>query len=274
MSVSKIYYVYHIPDKKIGMTTDLVTRVEKQQGYSKTEYEVLLVTANLKKAAEFEIHEQMIRGYPVDETPYDELKLTPNNKNMSFSINPTEQTSTFPCRVDQLRKKLVENMGAKWRTPHGEFQINDTTIDWLVDNALVSRYNNSRCFVYNKALANAMLNSISKPAGLNDILETTTFKESVYDKIREWARVRGIYDSGDVKTQYVKLMEETGELAEAILKKDDAELVDAIGDMVVVLTNLAAMNNHNIEDCIDSAYNVIADRKGKMVNGTFKKDTL
>ena len=52
---------------------------------------------------------------------------------------------------------------------------------------------------------------------------------------------RGIYDKGNSHTQYVKLMEEAGELAEALLKKDEYETKDAIGDMVVVLTNLAAL---------------------------------
>ena len=63
-----------------------------------------------------------------------------------------------------------------------------------------------------------------------------------------------------------------GELAKATLEKDQEEVIDAIGDMVVVLTNLAHLNNVNIETCIATAYNVIAKRKGKMINGTFVKD--
>ena len=69
-------------------------------------------------------------------------------------------------------------------------------------------------------------------------------------------------------------MEEAGELAQALLKRNDAEIYDAIGDMVVVLTNLAHMEGVTIEDCIDDAYNEIANRKGKMINGTFVKNTL
>ena len=68
-------------------------------------------------------------------------------------------------------------------------------------------------------------------------------------------------------------MEEAGELAEAILKNDEPEVIDAIGDMVVVLTNLAKLRGHNIEDCVTSAYDVIKSRQGKMVNGTFVKNT-
>ena len=69
-------------------------------------------------------------------------------------------------------------------------------------------------------------------------------------------------------------MEEAGELGRAILKNDQDEFVDAIGDMVVVLTNLAKLGNTSIEHCTDSAYDVISRRTGKMVNGTFVKDTL
>jgi len=92
-----------------------------------------------------------------------------------------------------------------------------------------------------------------------------------FQSIRDWAQERGIYEKGDAKTQYIKLQEEAGELAKAILKNDEEEFVDAIGDCVVVLTNLAKLKGYNIEDCINSAYDVIAKRKGTMVGGTFVK---
>jgi hypothetical protein len=44
--------------------------------------------------------------------------------------------------------------------------------------------------------------------------------------------------------------------------------------MIVVLTNLATLEDMKIEDCIDYAYNEISKRKGKMINGTFVKNTL
>lgn len=93
-----------------------------------------------------------------------------------------------------------------------------------------------------------------------------------FQSIRDWANEKGIYQKGDPKTQFLKLQEEVGELAKAILKNDNEEFVDAIGDCVVVLTNLAKLNGINIEDCINSAYSVIAKRKGSMINGTFVKD--
>ena len=98
------------------------------------------------------------------------------------------------------------------------------------------------------------------------------YDHSVFDKIRSWAKDRGIYTSGDPKTQTLKLMEEMGEVAKAILKSDQAEILDGIGDCVVVLTNLAHLNNLTIEECIQSAYNEIKERQGKMANGTFVKN--
>ena len=94
-----------------------------------------------------------------------------------------------------------------------------------------------------------------------------------FEPIRKWAEERGLYAKGDAKTQYVKLQEEAGELAKAILKADEKEFIDAIGDCVVVLTNLAALKGVTIEHCINSAYQEIANRKGKMVGGTFVKES-
>jgi NTP pyrophosphatase (non-canonical NTP hydrolase) len=153
-------------------------------------------------------------------------------------------------------------------------------------------FNINRSFVYNKALHNAFNNSPSKVEPtvsdmrrqltemLNEVLNNKQQQEeidpnaNVYDLIRSWALNKGIYTSGDSKTQYVKLMEESGELARAILKRDKPEIKDAIGDMVVVLTNLAYLEGFDIEDCVTSAYDVIKSRTGKMENGTFVKSTL
>ena len=93
-----------------------------------------------------------------------------------------------------------------------------------------------------------------------------------FEPIREWAEEKGILLKGDPKTQCIKLFEEAGELSKAILKNDEPEIIDAIGDCVVVLTNLAALKGYKIEDCINAAYNVIAKRSGKMVDGNFVKD--
>ena len=105
-------------------------------------------------------------------------------------------------------------------------------------------------------------------------------RQDQFDLIRKWATEKGIYKKGDVATQFVKLSEEHGELAEAILKEDVDGQIDAIGDMVVVLTNLAELINRenplwpniNIEVCVEAAWNQIKNRKGSMKNGTFVKE--
>jgi NTP pyrophosphatase (non-canonical NTP hydrolase) len=93
-----------------------------------------------------------------------------------------------------------------------------------------------------------------------------------YTQIREWAEERGIYKKGDPKTQTLKLQEEVGELAKAILTNNKLETIDAIGDCVVVLTNLAHLCDLRIEDCVTHAIEEISDRKGTMKNGTFVKE--
>lgn len=100
----------------------------------------------------------------------------------------------------------------------------------------------------------------------------TIIENSIFTRIREWARERGIFKEGDTKTQYIKLQEECGELAQALLKDKQEDVIDSIGDIVVVLTNLAYLRGIDIELCIEAAYNEIKNRKGKMINNTFVKD--
>ena len=174
-----------------------------------------------------------------------------------MNINATEQTSTFPVPLNKLKGQLMDNIGLKWSTDNGVFSLDNQTIDWIVKNARTSMFNVNRCYIYNKAYA-------------NKFIEQDT-ESNRFDDIRQWAKDKGIYKSGDARTQFVKLMEEAGELAQAILKNDEPEVIDAIGDMVVVLTNLAELRGYSIEKCIDSAYDVIKSRQGKMINGTFVK---
>jgi NTP pyrophosphatase (non-canonical NTP hydrolase) len=90
--------------------------------------------------------------------------------------------------------------------------------------------------------------------------------------IRKWAEDRNLIEGSDLKSQFVKLIEEAGELAKAIAKNNKDEFADAIGDMFVVLTIMAAQNDMLVEDCIAKAYIEIRHRKGKMVDGIFIKE--
>jgi NTP pyrophosphatase (non-canonical NTP hydrolase) len=97
-------------------------------------------------------------------------------------------------------------------------------------------------------------------------------KQTQFERVRTWATVRGLYEKGDPKTQFVKLIEEVGETGRAILKSDEPEIKDGLGDAFVVLVNLAHLCGYTLEECIEEALEVIEKRTGKMVDGTFIKD--
>jgi hypothetical protein len=122
----------------------------------------------------------------------------------------------------------------------------------------------------------------------------------LFKAVRTWAEERGLYDKGDVKTQFMKLQEESGEFARAIIKNNQDEAIDALGDMLVVMINLAKLTGDHfqkkcevcrgegyyesgeecdtcahdlkLEECLQIAYDVISNRKGKMIDGSFVKD--
>lgn len=91
------------------------------------------------------------------------------------------------------------------------------------------------------------------------------------EKILEWAKNKNL-DKADCKAQMLKLVEESGELAEGIAKDRPEQIKDSLGDVFVVLTILAEQLNFNLTDCVEYAYNQIKDRKGKMINGVFVKE--
>ena len=187
-----MYTIYHIPGKKIGVTRNLNNRVTEQQGYASEEYEVLLTSDDIDYVSYKEIELQKSYGYKVDRQPYKNLI-----KSKKMKINATEQTSTFPIPLNKLKGNLMDNVGVKWSTDHGEFELTADTITWIMANAKKSMFNDKRCFIYNKAFAAAFSNSWNK--------------EDRFELIRQWAHSKGIYDKGDSKTQY-RSEEHTSEL--------------------------------------------------------------
>ena len=140
------YYLYHIPGKKIGVTRNLNKRVTQQQGYSPDEYEVLDQSTDIDYISSRELELQKSYGYRVDHKPYKQL--------FKMKINATEQTSTFPVPLNKLKGRLMDEIGRKWVTTHGEFEINMDTIKWIMDNVTTSQFTSERCYIYNKAFAN------------------------------------------------------------------------------------------------------------------------
>jgi len=253
------YYLYHIPGKKIGVTRDLNTRLTVYQGYKPSEYKVLEQSDDIDYISKREIELQKEYGYEADHVIYSKLGDMPK-----VMINSTDITTTFRCPINELGDKLKELKGESFSNIDKKYTLDDNLIAFILRNIQPSKYRDTSCFIYNNQLKNYTDKTFE--------IQFDEFENVSFDEIRDWAKERGLYDKGDTKTQFLKLMEEAGELGRAILKDDQAEFVDAIGDMVVVLTNLAHLGGTSIEECVDSAYNVISKRTGKMVNGTFVKD--
>lgn len=97
--------------------------------------------------------------------------------------------------------------------------------------------------------------------------------KDLIDAVLQWAMDRRIIPNSNAQAQLLKCMSELGELADATLKKDDAEIVDGVGDVLVTLILYSELQGMNIENCLKSAYNEIKDRRGTLTpEGVFCKD--
>ena len=88
--------------------------------------------------------------------------------------------------------------------------------------------------------------------------------------ITQWHRDRNLIEGATDKDQVCKLIQEVGELSDNVCKGNDVS--DDIGDIIVVLINIAVRNGLSLDDCLCQAYNDIKDRKGRMVDGIFVKE--
>lgn len=287
MSKDKRYYLYHVKGLKIGVTNNVKRRVEEEQGFTPDEYEILASSADKEIISRMEFDQQRKFGYSTDRESYAQA-TRPKQPYAGDKPNITDQTVTFPCPIVKLDGWMRSKLPLSITIPNkGIALVTLDNINEVMDLVQTSQWRKERCYIYNNKLYAACKEQTVQ--GSNDFMSMVVNESSyaynyeptaacgkcVYDSIRTWANDKGIYDKGDSKTQYLKLMEEAGELAEAILKEDQPEIIDAIGDMVVVLTNLARMEGHKIEDCVKSAYSVIKERTGQMINGTFvKNETL
>ncbi|MBE18126.1 MAG: nucleotide pyrophosphohydrolase [Nitrospinae bacterium] len=90
--------------------------------------------------------------------------------------------------------------------------------------------------------------------------------------VESWSEDRGILDKATPMAQALKTLEETTELCVAVNSEDRIEIIDSIGDILVTLIIQCQLQDLKIEQCLESAYKVIAKRKGKMINGQFVKE--
>jgi phosphoribosyl-ATP pyrophosphohydrolase len=96
--------------------------------------------------------------------------------------------------------------------------------------------------------------------------------KNIKEKVLEWANERNLLHNENALKQYSKLQEESNELLIGMLNKDPYEIIDAIGDIQIVLIILANQLGFDIDECLESAYNEIKDRKGRTENGNFIKE--
>ena len=104
------------------------------------------------------------------------------------------------------------------------------------------------------------------------ILKESTDMVTLTELIKMWHHDRNLIDGATDKDQFAKLIQEAGELSDNICKGNDIK--DDIGDMMVVLINIAERNGITISECLQVAYNDIKDRKGTMVDGVFVKEEV
>lgn len=94
--------------------------------------------------------------------------------------------------------------------------------------------------------------------------------KQLIENVKSWHYDRNlIYGSTD-KDQVLKLAQELGELSDSVCKS--RSVVDDLGDMLVVMINIAERNGVNLEQCLEHAWNEIKDRRGRMVDGIFVKE--
>ena len=89
-------------------------------------------------------------------------------------------------------------------------------------------------------------------------------------QVVSWHLARNLIHGSTDKDQVLKLIQEVGELSDSICKQQSP--IDDIGDIMVVLLNIAVRNNLSLTDCLNHAYNDIKDRKGQMIDGIFVKE--
>ena len=94
--------------------------------------------------------------------------------------------------------------------------------------------------------------------------------EILTELVSRWHHDRNLIEGATSKDQVLKLVQEVGELSDSVCKEKDIK--DDIGDMLVVMINIATRNNVSLLDCLARAWDDIKDRKGRMVDGIFVKE--
>jgi NTP pyrophosphatase (non-canonical NTP hydrolase) len=100
----------------------------------------------------------------------------------------------------------------------------------------------------------------------------TTYADVEINIVR-WAEARKIIPNSNPQTQLLKAVSEMGELADATIKNNVEDIQDGVGDVMVCLIVYCALQDINLVNCMEIAYDVIKNRKGTLLaNGVFVKE--
>lgn len=178
----------------------------------------------------------------------------------TIDINSSDIVSLITCEEYRKYRKLIPAVEKEWWTLTAES-------DHLTSNNIVKVISITGKIINRTA---TVLSGVRPVCNINKEKEIEEI--TITGKIKNWIRDRNL-DTADPKGQMLKLVEETGELAEGLAKNRPDQVKDSIGDIYVVLTALSMQLGYSIEDCIEEAYEEIKDRKGRMVNGIFVKES-
>jgi NTP pyrophosphatase (non-canonical NTP hydrolase) len=96
--------------------------------------------------------------------------------------------------------------------------------------------------------------------------------EEIDLKVFNWFDEKELIKSENAPKQFMKVAEELGELSSAIIKKDRDKEIDAFGDLIITILGLSYMRDLDLLSCLETAWNEIKERKGKVIDGSFIKN--
>jgi len=105
---------------------------------------------------------------------------------------------------------------------------------------------------------------------MENYLECNRHLPQTVERVTQWHYDRNLIDGATSKDQFHKLIQECAELSDNLCKGKDIR--DDLGDIMVVLINIAERHGHTLQECLEVAYNDIKDRKGEMRDGVFVKE--
>ena len=269
-----IYTVYHLPQlEKVGCTNNFERRMKEQDVEPLEEY--IKFKGTLEEASFVEEELRKFYKYKPDSN-MTYLEKVRKTKSEDKHANKVWMDSHFVgwnelpkgASKGDLSASIAQYDSIHLTTKGGSFVF---TRDQYPELAKKAKKSQHRDFYWSTTNLEAIGTEV-KDENIRSTDNNGSESIKEFEQIRQWAIERGLYEKGDPKTQYLKLQEEAGEVARAILKDDKPEIIDGLGDVLVVLINLSHLCGLRLEDCLAEAYSVISKRKGKMINGTFVKN--